>query len=62
MGRTIKESSSNEEDEVFLKASFEEDEVEVTKQSNTQIFKISAKFVEENYKLKKLNLDFKEYF
>lgn len=31
--RAIKESSSNKEDEVFLKASYEEDDVEVTKPS-----------------------------
>lgn len=55
-GRTIKESSSNKEVEVCLKASYEEDDYEVTKPSYKQLFKINVKYIEENDISKKRNL------
>lgn len=51
--RTIEESSLNEEDEVYLKTSHEENDYEVTKSSYKQLFKTSAKLIEENDKVKK---------
>lgn len=44
-----------------MKASDEEDDYEVTKPSYKQLFVISVKLVEENYRIKKCNLDLKEY-
>lgn len=49
---TIGESSSNKENEVFLKASYEEDDYEVTNPSYKQLFKISPKLIEENDRTK----------
>lgn len=43
--RTIKESSSNEEDKVFLKASYKEDIVKAIKPSYKHLFKISTKLI-----------------
>lgn len=60
-GRIIEETSLNEEDEVFLKASYEKDDYEVTKSSYKRLFKISAKLVEENDRIKKRNLDLKQH-
>lgn len=60
-GRNIEEPYSNKEVDVFLKASYEEDDVEVTKPSYKQLFRISAKLVKENDKLRKYNLNLKEY-
>lgn len=40
------ESSSNEEDEIFLKAFHEETDYEVTKLSYKQLFKLSTNLIE----------------
>lgn len=59
--RTIEESSSNKEDKVYLRASYEEDDCKITKPSYKKLFNINTKLVEENNKLIKHNLDIKEY-
>lgn len=59
-GRTLEESSSNEEDEVCLKSSDKEDDHEVTKLSYKQLFKLSVKLIKENDNIKKRNLDLKD--
>lgn len=61
MGITFKESSSNEEVEVCLKVLHEKDDHEVTKLSYKMLFKLSDNLIEENDKIKKCNLDLKDY-
>lgn len=45
----------------MLESIYEEDDYEVTKLCYKQLFKISAKLIEENDKIKKYNLNLKEY-
>lgn len=47
--RTLKESSSNKEDEVCLKVSHKEYDHEVTKLSYQQLVKLSSKLIEKNW-------------
>lgn len=59
-GRNMKQLSSNEENEIFLKASYEEDTTKVTKSFYEQLFKMGSQLVKENDKLKEHDLVIKE--
>lgn len=56
----MKESSSNEEDEICLKASYEEDTIQGVKPSYAQLFRMSGQLVEENDKLRERTIGLKE--
>lgn len=60
--KIFEESSLNEEDEqVFLKASHEEDGCVITILSQKQMFKLNAKLIQQHDKIEKFNLDIKDY-
>lgn len=56
----MKESSSNKEDEICLKASYGEDTIIGIKPFNAQLFRMSDQLVEENDKLREHTLGLKE--
>lgn len=52
LGRDVKESSSNEEDEICLKASYKAYTILGVNSSYAQLFRMSGKLVEGNNKLR----------
>lgn len=56
----MKESSSNKEEQICLKASYKADNIPGIKPFNARLFKMSIQLVEENYKLREHILGLKE--
>lgn len=59
-GRNMKESFSNEEDEILLKASYEGDIILSIKPSYVKLFRMCHQLVKENSKLRKRTIGLKE--